>query len=82
MAGKLSKPVYEALPFLYGAIGLGAFVGSYLWRSPPWSDLMLVVGAFGVIAALVIFLKRRDFRAQQRRYGGLFDDDPTEGDRK
>ncbi|MGH8130052.1 MAG: hypothetical protein ACRES3_04265 [Steroidobacteraceae bacterium] len=72
---RINRPIYESLPYVYMAIGVAAVAMSFLWRLPPWSDLMAAFGAIAVIVGLVLALKRRDYRIQKRHYGADFDDD-------
>jgi hypothetical protein len=67
---RLSKPLYEALPYLYIAAGIGAAVGSYHTARHPWSDILLLLGAFCVLGGVVVLLKRRDYRAKRGEYRG------------
>jgi len=72
---RLSRPIYEAIPYIYMTIGLAAVATSFLWRVPGWSDLLAAFGMIAVVIGLVLVLKRRDYRIQKRRYGAAFDDD-------
>jgi hypothetical protein len=72
---RLSKPVYESLPYAYMGLGTGALVFSYYWRVPPWSDAIVGFGLLAIVSGLVLVLKRRDYRVQKRRYGAALDDD-------
>lgn len=72
---RLSRPLYEALPWVYIATGLAALLASYLWRAVPWSELLALPGLLLIVTGLVLVLKRRDYRIQLRNYGGEFDDD-------
>jgi hypothetical protein len=72
---RLSRPVYESLPYVYMLAGVGALAVSFLWRTQGWSDLAAAFGLIALIAGLVIVLRRRDYRIQKRRYGTAFDDE-------
>lgn len=72
---RLSKPVYESLPYVYMGLGAGALVFSYWWRAPGWSDVVVGLGLLAVVCGLVLVLKRRDYRVQKRRYGAALDDE-------
>jgi membrane protein YdbS with pleckstrin-like domain len=67
------SPVYEALPYVYILVGAIAAAASYFWRDPPWSDLLVVLGLIAVVIGLMLALRRRDYRVQERRYGADFD---------
>ena len=61
----VSKPVYESVPYVYlvsGASMLGLSVYLDYWY---WPTICLVLGVGCLVAGLVIWLRRRDYR--QRR---------------
>ena len=72
---RLSRPVYESLPYGYMLAGAAVLGASFLWRAAGWSNLLAVFGVILIVAGLALALKRRDYRIQRRRYGGDFDDD-------
>jgi hypothetical protein len=77
----LSRPVYEGLPWFYMAFGVAALGVSYLVAAR--GALSHVIGLLGLIAlvyGIVVFLRRRDFRALRSEYGNpdsISDEDPT-----
>jgi Flp pilus assembly protein TadB len=65
---RLSRPVYEGLPWFYVACGTAALAGSYVL---PSGFLSLFIGLGGIIAVLggfVILLRRRDYRQLRSEY--------------
>ena len=70
---RLSRPLYELLPYAYLLVGVAAIVTSFLWRVAEWSDLMAGCGLIAIVAGLVLVLRRRDYRIQKRHYGADFD---------
>ena len=72
---RLSRTVYESLPYVYMLIGVGAFAASYAWRARDWSGLVAGFGLVILVVGLVLTLRRRDYRIQKRRYGAAFDED-------
>lgn len=62
----LSRPVYESLPYLYAVIGAGLMIGSFFITED--SALWLLLGVIGLVAGLVIWLRRRDYRTMQSEY--------------
>ncbi len=63
----LSKPVYEALPFVYMGVGLVAVIASFVLDPHPWSLAVTVVGLGVLTGGLVLWLKRRDYRSSRSR---------------
>jgi|HubBroStandDraft_6_1064221.scaffolds.fasta_scaffold415733_2 hypothetical protein len=77
---RIAHPLYEILPALY-VLGAGALLyGSYRLHSGPLSLLLMLAGAFGAVAGVAIWLRRRDFRAAHAEYwsraGNDSDDQP------
>ncbi len=65
---RLSRPVYEGLPWFYIACGAAALAGSYVL---PSGFLSLFIGLGGIMAVLggfVILLRRRDYRQLRSQY--------------
>ena len=63
----LSKPVYEALPFAYMAVGLAVAIASFVPEPRPWSLALTVVGLCMLTGGLVLWLRRRDYRTSRSR---------------
>ena len=61
----LSKPIYEALPFYYIAIGLVALLARLYVDYWYWPLICTVVGIGSLVAGLLVWLKRRDHRAER-----------------
>jgi hypothetical protein len=72
---RISRPLYEALPYAYIVIGLAAVGASFVWRVAEWSGLVALLGLVAVVGGLVLALRRRDYRIQQRHYGTAFEED-------
>lgn len=69
MAMWIAKPIYEFLPYFYllvGALCLGASMYVNHWH---WPTICFATGLIGLVAGLVVLLKRRDYRNTERRTG-------------
>ena len=66
---RLSRPIYEALPWLYLAGGAAALAAAWFMTVRLWSNLLVLAGFAALVGGLVLLLRRRDYRDQQRRYG-------------
>jgi Flp pilus assembly protein TadB len=66
---RLSGPLYESLPALYGVAGIAGIVAGYLVReSTLLSTLLSSAGMIGLLAGLVVWLRRRDYRRLREEY--------------
>jgi hypothetical protein len=66
---RLSRPLYESLPWLYIVAGIVALAASY--RHEERGALITAVGILGflaLLAGIVILLRRRDYRALRASY--------------
>jgi hypothetical protein len=63
----LSKPLYEALPFYYMALGLIALIARLYVDYWYWPVICTVVGVGSLVAGSVVFMKRREHRARTGR---------------
>jgi len=66
---RLARPVYESLPWVYVALGLAGLAGSYLSTSKALSVTVGSLGFLGVLAGIVVLLRRRDYRQLRSEYG-------------
>ena len=74
---RLSRPVYESLPYVYMAIGgLEIFV-FYLDPEGLRGVIAFVIGLVAETAALMLLLRRQDYRALSREYSGETIDFPS-----
>jgi hypothetical protein len=65
----LPQIVYEALPIAYVAVGSIFVAAAFLSDVGPHA-LLLVLGGLCVTGGLVIWMRRRDYRATQAEYRG------------
>jgi Flp pilus assembly protein TadB len=65
---RLSRPVYEGLPWFYLVCGVAALIASYLLPSRILSLIAGVVGLIGLLGGSVILLRRRDYRELRSQY--------------
>ncbi|MBX3702452.1 MAG: hypothetical protein KF822_01615 [Steroidobacteraceae bacterium] len=72
---RISRAIYESLPWVYMLLGIAAIATSYLWREPLWAEALAVCGLVAIVLGLMLALRRRDYRIQQRRYGAELEDE-------
>jgi hypothetical protein len=66
--GHLNKSVYESLPAVYAALGGALLWLSYHYRESGWSTLCAVAGLLGLVVGLMVWMRRRDYRATSADY--------------
>jgi len=64
----LARPVYEFLPYLYILVGLGLLAAAWFIEMSTLPSVFLVVGVLSIMAGLVLWLRRRDYRTRQSEY--------------
>jgi len=74
---RLSRPVYESLPYIYMAIGGVAVFVFYLDPVGPRAILAFAIAFIVETAALTLLLRRKDYRALSREYSGETIDLPS-----
>ena len=65
---RLNKPLYESLPALYAALGATLLWLSYRGRESWWSTLCALAGLVALVAALMVWMHRRAYRATSGDY--------------
>jgi hypothetical protein len=63
----LPNALYEALPLVYVAAGVLQLTCAFFIDAGPRA-LLLVLGAMCLTAGLVVWMRRRDYRATQAEY--------------
>lgn len=63
----VSKPIYESLPYFYLLSGVICLAASMYLNHWIWPEICFAVGLFCLVAGLVVWLMRRDYRRQDRR---------------
>ncbi len=64
----LSQPLYEGLPWIYVLGGAAGLFGSYVIPYRAWSVVIGLLGLLGILAGIVVMLRRRDFREMRSQY--------------
>ena len=64
----LARPVYELLPYLYMLVGLGLLAAAWFVEMATLPSVFLVVGVLSMMAGVVLWLRRRDYRTRQSEY--------------
>ena len=62
----LSKPIYEILPYFYLLAGAACLFASLYLNYWYWPIIGLVAGVICLVLGLVVFMRRRDFRMDNK----------------
>lgn len=65
---RLSRPLYESLPWLYIALGIFSLVVSYAQESTLLSFVLGLPGLIALVGGIVLLLRRRDYRQMREQY--------------
>lgn len=66
---RLSRPLYEGLPWIYLAVGVLALLGSYALAAHGALSLIAgLLGLIGLVGGCVVLLRRRDYRELRAQY--------------
>ena len=65
---RLTKPIYESLPAVYALLGAMLLWLSFHWREAWWSTPCALAGLLALVAALVLWMHRRDYRSTSADY--------------
>jgi hypothetical protein len=63
-----NRTAYESLPGVYAVLGAMLLWLSYHYREAWWSTPCALAGIVGMTAGLVIWMRRRDYRATKADY--------------
>jgi hypothetical protein len=63
----IPRPVYEAIPYACLAVGAAMLAAAFLLSDGP-RDLFFVVGGGTATIGLLLWMRRRDYRATQSDY--------------
>ena len=64
----LARPVYEFLPYLYMIVGVALLGAAWFIEMSTLPSVFLVIGVLSIMAGLVLWLRRRDYRTRQSEY--------------
>ena len=64
----LARPIYEFLPYLYMLVGVGLLAAAWFVEMSTLPSVFMVVGVLSLMAGLVLWLRRRDYRTRQSEY--------------
>lgn len=64
----IARPIYELLPYVYMIVGAALLALAWILEIETLPGVLLVVGALSMIAGMVLWLRRKDYRTRQAEY--------------
>jgi Flp pilus assembly protein TadB len=64
----LARPIYEFLPYLYMLVGVALLAAAWFIEMSTLPSIFMLVGVLSIMAGLVLWLRRRDYRTRQSEY--------------
>jgi hypothetical protein len=71
----IARPIYELLPYVYMTVGLALLGAAWVVETQTLPSVLMVVGSLSLMAGLVLWLRRRDYRTRQSEYNSRSLDD-------
>ena len=71
----IARPLYELLPYVYMVVGLILLSAAWVVEMATLPSIFMVVGSLSLMAGLVLWLRRRDYRTRQAEYNSRSLDD-------
>jgi hypothetical protein len=64
----LARPIYEFLPYLYMLVGVALLGAAWFSEMSTLPSVFMLIGVLSIMAGLVLWLRRRDYRTRQSEY--------------
>jgi hypothetical protein len=64
----IARPIYELLPYIYMLLGAVLIGIAWFLNMETLPGLMLGIGSLSLLAGIVLWLRRKDYRTRQSEY--------------
>ncbi|HKE94544.1 MAG TPA: hypothetical protein VKB34_09585 [Povalibacter sp.] len=71
----IARPLYELIPYIYMIVGLLLLGAAWLLNAEFLPGIFLLVGSLSLLAGIVLWLRRKDYRTTQAEYNSKSLDD-------
>jgi len=71
----LARPIYEVLPYFYMLLGALLLAAAWFVSPERLPGVFMGIGALSLLAGIVLWLRRKDYRASQAEYNSKSLDD-------
>ena len=71
----LARPIYEVLPYFYMLVGAVLLGAAWFVSAEKLPGIFMGLGSLSLLAGIVLWLRRKDYRASQAEYNSKSLDD-------
>jgi NADH:ubiquinone oxidoreductase subunit 2 (subunit N) len=71
----LARPIYEVLPYFYMLLGALLLGAAWFVSAERLPSVFMGIGSLSLLAGIVLWLRRKDYRASQAEYNSKSLDD-------
>jgi len=71
----IARPLYELIPYLYMIVGMLLLGAAWLLNVSMLPGIFLLLGSLSLMAGIVLWLRRKDYRTTQAEYNSKSLDD-------
>jgi hypothetical protein len=64
----IARPIYELLPYLYMLVGAAMVGVAWFLNLETLPGILLALGSLSLLAGIVLWLRRKDYRTRQSEY--------------
>jgi membrane protein YdbS with pleckstrin-like domain len=64
----IARPIYELLPYLYMLVGAVMLAVAWFLNLETLPSILLALGSLSLLAGIVLWLRRKDYRTRQSEY--------------
>jgi hypothetical protein len=64
----IARPLYELIPYVYMLVGLALLGAAWLINMETLPGVLLLLGSLSLLAGIVLWLRRKDYRTTQAEY--------------
>lgn len=71
----IARPIYELIPYVYMAIGALLIAAAWFLTIETVPGILAALGSISLLAGIVLWLRRKDYRTRQAEYNSHSLDD-------
>lgn len=71
----IARPIYELIPYVYMALGAVLIAAAWFLTAETVPGILAALGSISLLAGIVLWLRRKDYRTRQSEYNSHSLDD-------